>query len=158
MQSHTSFFEHFQNMSYYFQMASQTKQIIFRQQIFIIEVLLNFSLIFCQFQPGVACKSVANEQKRVLRLYFLMGIYCGFVIYTGQCSMKARKRDKFFFGKLMLSFTCPRFSFICKVCKYRNIPPLFIIGGKNICSENMQQIYRRTPTPKCDCNFIEITL
>ena len=33
------------------------------------------------------------------------------------------------------------------------------------CSENMQQIYRRTPMPKCDfnkvallCNFIEITL
>ena len=31
------------------------------------------------------------------------------------------------------------------------------------CSKNMQQIYRRTPTPKCDfnkvaCNFIEITL
>ena len=31
------------------------------------------------------------------------------------------------------------------------------------CSENMQQIYKRTPMPKCDfnkvaCNFIEITL
>ena len=28
------------------------------------------------------------------------------------------------------------------------------------CSENMQQIYRRTPMPKCDllCNFIEIAL
>ena len=28
------------------------------------------------------------------------------------------------------------------------------------CSENMQQIYRRIPTPKCDfiCNFIQITL
>ena len=31
---------------------------------------------------------------------------------------------------------------------------------KKSCSENMQQIYRRTPTPKCDLqsNFIEITL
>ena len=36
--------------------------------------------------------------------------------------------------------------------------------GKS-CSENMQQIYKRTPMPKCDfnkvalhCNFIEITL
>ena len=26
------------------------------------------------------------------------------------------------------------------------------------CSENMQQIYRRTPMPKCDCNFIKIAL
>ena len=26
------------------------------------------------------------------------------------------------------------------------------------CSENMQQIYRRTPMPKCDRNFIEILL
>ena len=26
------------------------------------------------------------------------------------------------------------------------------------CSENMQQIYKRTPMPKCDSNFIEITL
>ena len=26
------------------------------------------------------------------------------------------------------------------------------------CSENMQQIYKRTPIPKCDSNFIEITL
>ena len=34
---------------------------------------------------------------------------------------------------------------------------------KKRCSENMQQIYRRTPMPKCDfnkvaCNFIEIKL
>ena len=26
------------------------------------------------------------------------------------------------------------------------------------CSDNMQQIYKRTPIPKCDSNFIEITL
>ena len=26
------------------------------------------------------------------------------------------------------------------------------------CSENMQQIYKRTPMPKCDSNFTEITL
>ena len=30
---------------------------------------------------------------------------------------------------------------------------------RKTCSENMQQIYRRTPMPKCDfCNFIEITI
>ena len=34
---------------------------------------------------------------------------------------------------------------------------------KKRCSENMQQVYRRAPMPKCDfnkvaCNFIEITL
>ena len=36
-----------------------------------------------------------------------------------------------------------------------------VLGKK--CSENMQQIYRRTPKPKCDfnkvaCNFVEIIL
>ena len=40
-------------------------------------------------------------------------------------------------------------------------PPRGIL--KKRCSENMQQIYRRTPMPKCDSiklqsNFIEITL
>ena len=47
---------------------------------------------------------------------------------------------------------------MCKVQKQhsRDIP-------SKSCSENMQQIYRRTTMPKCDfnkvaCNFIEITL
>ena len=31
-------------------------------------VLLNFYLIFCQFQPGVTYKSVANKKKRVVHL------------------------------------------------------------------------------------------
>ena len=42
-------------------------------------------------------------------------------------------------------------------------PPRRVL--KKRCSQNMQQIYRRTPMPKCDfnkvgllCNFIEITL
>ena len=29
---------------------------------------------------------------------------------------------------------------------------------KNICSENMQQIYRRTPMPKCDFNKVAFQL
>ena len=37
---------------------------------------------------------------------------------------------------------------------------IFLIAIVKMRSENMQQVYRRTPMPKCDllCNFIEITL
>ena len=45
---------------------------------------------------------------------------------------------------------------------YANFPQKQPARGvpRKRCSENMQQIYRRTPTPKCDfnCNFIQITL
>ena len=42
--------------------------------------------------------------------------------------------------------------------KAQKQPPRVVLRRR--CSENMQQIYRRTPMPKCDllCNFIEITL
>ena len=47
---------------------------------------------------------------------------------------------------------------ITKNGSYRKQPFRGVLDKR--CSENMQQIYGRTPTPKCDlfCNFIEIAL
>ena len=49
-----------------------------------------------------------------------------------------------------------------KTYLFQKQPPRGVLRKR--CSENMQQIYRRTPKPKCDfnkvallCNFIEIT-
>ena len=41
--------------------------IIFGRQMFSLRVLLSICLIFCQFQPGVAYKSVAYKKARVVR-------------------------------------------------------------------------------------------
>ena len=38
---------------------------VFKQQNFNLRVLLSFCLTFCQFQPGIAHKSVAYKKKRV---------------------------------------------------------------------------------------------
>ena len=38
--------------------------IILKQQKFSVRMLLSIFLFFCQFQPGVASKSVASEKKR----------------------------------------------------------------------------------------------
>ena len=38
----------------------------------------------------------------------------------------------------------------------QNQPPRGVL--KKRCSENMQQIYRRTPMPKCDFNKVAIQL
>ena len=40
--------------------------------------------------------------------------------------------------------------------RFQKQPPRGVL--KKWCSENMQQIYRRTPMPKCDFNKVEITL
>ena len=43
------------------------KWIIFKQPNFSLRVLLSICLIFCQFQPGVAHKNVADKKKRESR-------------------------------------------------------------------------------------------
>ena len=40
--------------------------------------------------------------------------------------------------------------------QFQKQPPRDVL--KKRCSENMQQIYRRTPMPKCDFNKVEIGL
>ena len=58
---------------------------------------------------------------------------------------------------------CLERSTSCFINDFQKQPTRGIL--KKRCSENMQQIYRRTPMPKCNfnkvallCNFIEITL
>ena len=56
------------------------------------------------------------------------------------------------------------FSINCNICKYQKQPPRGV--PRKSCSEILQQIYRRTPMPKCNFNkvvieieiFIEIAL
>ena len=41
-------------------------------------------------------------------------------------------------------------------CKLQKQPPRGVLRKR--CSENMQQIYRRTPMPKCDFNKVALHL
>ena len=44
------------------------------------------------------------------------------------------------------------FSINCNICKYQKQPPRGV--PRKSCSEIMQQIYRRTPMPKCNFNKV----
>ena len=67
----------------------------------------------------------------------------------------------FFFCSHLIGFTNGRI-YADESCEYfQRQPPRGVLRKR--CSEYMQQIYRRTPMPKCVsikllCNFIEITL
>ena len=52
-----------------------------------------------------------------------------------------------------------KFSYLLEnlqICNVQKQPFRDVLGKR--CSENMQQIYKRTPMPKCQSNFIEIAL
>ena len=56
-------------------------------------------------------------------------------------------RQKFkglFLNELRVSFKNCKRSILVRLCLFRN----------RRCSENMQQIYKRTPMPKCDFNKV----
>ena len=56
-----------------------------------------------------------------------------------------------FFGS-DIPFTCNSQLSDCKDCIFQEQPPRGL--PRKSCSKNMQQIYRRTPMPKCDFNKV----
>ena len=63
------------------------------------------------------------------------------------CSNLQRNETGFFLQKV----SCIKFEFFIKVCQKQ--PSRSVLCKR--CSENMQQIYRRTPIPKCDINNLK---
>ena len=77
------------------------------------------------------------------------GLKKGFLLSLRQSAQKTAK---------ILIECIITFEVIFKSAVFRSSHPEVFLPKR--CSKNMQQIYRRTPTPKCDfnSNFIEITL
>ena len=100
--------------------------IISKQQKFSLRVLLSICLIFCQFQPGVANKSVAYKRKRVFTIlcckrsmkeHFLAKVLC--VIWETQSSHKKQsvKNVLLEIWQNSQENTCARVSFLIKLQK-----------------------------------------
>ena len=56
---------------------------MFKKQKFSFSVLRSSCLMFCQFQPGVACKSVAYNKS----MYFLSNYFVSSIIIKTSCKL-----------------------------------------------------------------------
>ena len=84
---------------------------------------------------GMRCIDLKNDTLNILATHFA-------------CNEKLKEEKKFY-------KTVADIQRVLEICKMRNLqkqPPRGVLEKR--CSENMQQIYRRTPMPKCDFNKV----
>ena len=120
------------------------------ETIFLRKHLVNFSILISNYDDWIL--KLLHLYLPVWRCYYVIIIVCNWSITIASRSNKPQFwKNKF--SKILYLYVLPE---TLKNTFFQKQPSRGAL--KKRCSENMQQIYRRTPMPKCDFNKVALQL